>query len=50
MNVITHRKDGWYFIDETWSDEYGPYRSRRKASRKLRKYGRILNKKKEKKG
>jgi len=47
MNIITHRKDGWYFINETWSEEYGPFKSKRIAKRELKKYGRILSKKKQ---
>ena len=43
--VIRHRKEGWYFIDETWSKEYGPYKSKRVAEKNLRKYIKILNKK-----
>lgn len=44
MNIIRQKEDGWYFIDETWSDEYGPYKTERKAKRKLKKYGKRLNK------
>lgn len=31
------RMDQWYFYDET-GDEYGPFRSERKATRELAKY------------
>ena len=41
--VIRQKDDGWYFIDETWSDECGPYKTERKAKRKLKKYVKFLN-------
>jgi len=47
-DVIRQKADGWYFVNETWSDEYGPYRTERVAQRKLRRYGRLLNKRRRK--
>lgn len=36
---IFRKNDGlWYFSDETWSEEYGPYKTREKAQKSLDKY------------
>ena len=35
---IHYREGNWYFYDETWSFEYGPYKSREEASIALTKY------------
>ena len=50
FNIISYKKDGWYFADDIYSKEYGPYKSLRKATKKCKRYIRALNKKKRKKG
>lgn len=47
MENTTIRKgdDGWYFADELWADEYGPYESRQEAVIKLGEYTELLDKK-----
>jgi ABC-type ATPase with predicted acetyltransferase domain len=38
MNPIFEENGQWFFWDETWSDPYGPYASRKEAVEALRKY------------
>ncbi|KKN13812.1 hypothetical protein LCGC14_1002600 [marine sediment metagenome] len=40
---ISLGKDGWYFSDETWTAEYGPYRTKYEAQSKLKEYCDNLN-------
>jgi hypothetical protein len=42
--INQHEDDGkWYFINETWSDEYGLYETREEADKMLTEYCRYLN-------
>ncbi len=43
MKNIIKRKDGWYFPDETYSEEHGPYRTERIAIKKMSLYAEILS-------
>lgn len=43
--IIRRGDDGWYFADELWADEYGPYKSRQEAMIKLGEYTEMLGKK-----
>ncbi len=38
-------KDGWYFSDETWTEDFGPYKTKREAQSKLKEYCDHLNRK-----
>lgn len=39
MNSSIHRRHFlWYFYDETWAFEYGPYLSKKKAEKELERY------------
>lgn len=42
--IRQHEDDGkWYFANEVWSDEYGPYDTREEADEALTEYCRYLN-------
>jgi hypothetical protein len=44
MDPIHQHEDGkWYFCDETWADELGPYESREEADKMLTEYCRYLD-------
>ncbi|KKL84419.1 hypothetical protein LCGC14_1964920 [marine sediment metagenome] len=43
-NHIWCRKYKWWFWSETYSDEYGPYKTKKKAEKALKKYIKKLNK------
>ena len=39
MKIITQNKDGsWYFWNETWTFEYGPYNTEELARKAFREY------------
>jgi hypothetical protein len=38
LDSIYEKTDGWYFAEETWADEHGPFSSRAKASFEQAKY------------
>jgi hypothetical protein len=38
MNTIEQRKDGWYWWNETWTEDYGPYPAYRDALTAQRRY------------
>jgi hypothetical protein len=40
--VHRHTDGSWWFWDETWADEHGPYESRQLADDKVREYGKQL--------
>ena len=44
-NAIRKGNDGWYFADELWADEYGPYKSKQEAVIKFGEYVELLDKK-----
>jgi hypothetical protein len=31
-------KDGWWFLDETWSTRYGPYESEKECRNEMKQY------------
>jgi len=33
---------GWYFYDETWADQYGPFETEEKAREELDKYMKFI--------
>lgn len=40
---IVHWRDGqWYFWNETWADEYGPYPTRIEAVKALKEYCKVV--------
>lgn len=41
-NPIHKKDDGWYFSDELWVEEYGPYATEEKAREELDKYSASL--------
>ncbi|MHA2330233.1 MAG: hypothetical protein ACXACR_17070 [Candidatus Hodarchaeales archaeon] len=43
MNPIHKEKNKWYFWDETWSDKFGPYNTKKEAQAMLEKYAEYLN-------
>ena len=36
--IIHEKEDGWYFYDETWSNEYGPYDTKEETKIALDEY------------
>jgi hypothetical protein len=43
MNPLFQKGDGtWWFWDETWTEEIGPYSSQQEAQEQLEKYAKFL--------
>lgn len=38
---IYEKEDGWYHCDETWSYEYGPFKTVEEAEKSLEEYCRL---------
>jgi hypothetical protein len=44
MENPVHEKDGqWWFFDETWADEYGPYATEELADEAVKQYAAYLD-------
>lgn len=42
VDPLHHKGDGWYFWDEIWIEEYGPYETLTQARRALNDYCRQM--------
>lgn len=43
MSPIFEREGKWFFWDETWSYDYGPFDTEEEAKRNLKAYTRFLD-------